>query len=177
MSKVRLGWEHKKGEMNPTKRYHELVQIYGKPKILVRGKGGLAIWTKEQMVALEKCYERIIIKDEYIPHGSPKKHYDFLYTVVKYHIPKSKLRSIIGLSDSVMYDQLKKELIVRCHFEGANKATILLVLKIARGELTLSEIKRKKLYGKTIMSTVKGTDVYHPRAEELLEQELCKRLS
>ena len=165
--KIRLGWTNRSGKINPAKRYRDLLEAYGEPHFLLRGDGGMAIWTKDQVGS--KCFERIILKDERILHTNPKKHYDFLYTVVKVSIPQDKLMDILGLSQSIMYDQLKKELIVRCHFEKANKATILLVLKILHGELTLEEIKKDGLYKKYIMDPEEDI-------EKKYEKEICKYL-
>lgn len=171
-----LNWKHNKGKINPVERFTDVVKIYGMPKVLNKSKGGIAIWTKDQMKKKKSCYDEIYLKDESIPHGKPKPHADFLYTVVTYPVPPNKLMDVLGISQSIMYDQLKKQIIARCHFLGANASTIVLAMRIADGELTLKQLKKRNIYKKFIMATVPGTDTYNKKNEKMYEKEICRKI-
>lgn len=159
------------GEHNPSDRLYDLVNIYGPPTTIDRNSGGLAIWTKDTLNRLGFCWRRIVLKDEQIPHSNPTPHSDFLYTTVDYTIPDNKIQEIMGLSDSIMYDQLKKQIIVRCHFEGANKATLVLAMRIADNQTTLKQIQENGLYRKFITRTIENRDF-----EKMLDDEICNKL-
>lgn len=158
------------GSYAPSERINDVIKEFGKPSMMDPREGGGAVWFKKDLG--NKPYEIVAIYDEAIPHNKPAKHADFLYTWVKLKVPLSKLTSILSLSKSVAYDPLKELLQVRCHFMGANKATIVLAIRIATGKLSLSEIRKNKLYAKYIFKTVKGHSLYDPKAEEKYEKEI-----
>ncbi len=157
------------GKLNPADRLNDLIKVYGNPSVIDKSKGGIAIWDKKTLKKQNRCWDRIVIRDEQIPHNKPASHIDFLYTTVDYNVPIKKLLEVLGLSDSIMYDQLKQQITVRCHYEKANISTLVLAMRIADGELTLKKVKADDLYKKYIMS----------EDEKQLkdnEKEICKKV-
>ena len=162
----------KYGSSNPGERLKDLVDEFGEPDIIDKTKGGFAIWKKDTLQKRGHCWERVEIHDEQIPHIHPTPHTDFLYTWYKLNVPENKIDAVRTLSESVTYDPLKKIVRARCHFSGANASTLLLVKRIATGEMTFS--KAKKAYGPYIFSTIKGHKLYDPKAYDNMVKELCQ---
>jgi hypothetical protein len=145
------------------------VAEFGSPDLIDTSAGGGAVWFKKTLRARGKKYEQLMILDEAIPHANPSPHADFLYTQVRLAVPPELLRDVLGLSKSVQYDPLKKVLTARCHFSGANKATMYLAVKIALNILTLKEIQDTDFYRDTILRTIPGHPLYDPEAEHRYE--------
>ncbi len=130
----------------PKERYPDLVKEFGEPD---NTEKGTIYWYNKKGL-----YNRVVLKDEAIQHCSPTKHYDFLYSTIPVYLPLSTVCQVLSISKSIYYDQLKRELTVRCHFTGANIATIYLALKVATGQLTVDNIKALHSYKQTIMATM-----------------------
>jgi hypothetical protein len=125
-------------EHNPVDRYQDIVDMFGKPTHIEKKKGGWAIWDEQTLKAngVDWVY-RIKLEDECVLHTFPAKHHDFYYTTYKPLPFKSshltKIRSIIEeLTESVFVDPLEGLITARCHFIGANVATIYLAMMLAR---------------------------------------------
>lgn len=118
-------WDHDE----PKKYYNTLVEIYGKPDIIVNQKGGLCIWYGKR----NDYYHHLELKDEYVPHCVPAQHYDFFYTYVKIYIPPDVFPKVMAISGSIGYDGLKKLLYARCGSIEANLATLATVFNTIRG--------------------------------------------
>lgn len=131
----------------PKKRYLDIVKEFGRPDLLINKSGGLALWKNKDY------FTKIILKDESIEHPKPKPHCDFLYATINVYIPQGALCEILGLSQSIYYDSLKRELTARCHFMGANVATLYLAMKMLVDPDNIETYKTQ--YGPTIMSTMK----------------------
>lgn len=166
----RLEWANS-GEHNPYKRYTDVVKEFGQPDIIDRSSGGVAVWKKSTLTYRGHCWDRVEIHDEQIPHDDPAPHVDFLYTWCKIDVPEDKISSILSISDSVTYDPLKKLVRARCHFHGANVATLLLVKRVVTGEMSIKEARNK--YGDFIFSTVESSPKYDPEAYNSYVAELC----
>jgi hypothetical protein len=167
-----VDWRARYGKISPRERLPEIVAEFGSPDLIDTSAGGGAIWFKKTLRARGKKYEQVLILDEAIVHAKPAPHADFFYTQVKLVIPcdyQKRLRDILGLSKSVQYDPLKQVLTARCHFAGANKATMYLAVKIALGLLTLQEIQDHDLYATHIFKTIPGHKLYEPEAEHNYE--------
>lgn len=137
-----IRWTHKQAKES----YLELQDMLGTPNFYDHAAGGFAIWRQPDSV-----FERIEIRDEALYHEKPSPHYDFLYATVKYPISRNLWSQIQYLTDSIMYDNLKQEITSRCHFMGANLATIYLAIQIAQGHKTLHEVQTSGSYKMTIM--------------------------
>jgi hypothetical protein len=146
----------------PKERYPDLLKEFGSPTYTVNRKCGVAIWKQPQF------FEKIMLKDESIEHKSPKPHCDFLYSTIKVHIEDNQFVNLLMLSESVTYDRLKKELTARCHFMGANVATLLLCMMIAENPGNRTNYYR--MYGDMIM---KSTD---SQQYKIMKKELEQRV-
>jgi hypothetical protein len=73
----------------------------------------------------------------------PYSHCDFLYASIRVHIPDELLPTILSISKSIMYDRLKKELTVRCHFMGAIVATMWLVMTLVNNPDKINVIAKE----------------------------------
>ena len=142
----------------PKERYPDVVNEFGKPDFIINDKGGMAIWKNKDF------FEEIVLKDESIEHKKPAPHCDFLYSTVNVYIPDELIPKVLRLSRSVNYDNLKKELTARCHFMGANVATLYLAMQIVNDYE--SEESPKSKYGKTIASTM-NKETYKELYDEL----------
>ncbi len=143
----------------PKERYPDLVAEFGEPDDYAKG---IIYWYNKKGL-----YNSIILKDEEILHCKPAKHYDFLYSTISVYLPRDVVCEVIKISKSIYYDQLKRELTVRCHFTGANIATIYIALKVATGEFTVSSVKALSSYKKIIMATMDN-----PEYRDTLEDEI-----
>lgn len=141
------------------------IKQWGKPSVLVRKAGGLAIWSKKQLK--DTCFDRIELRDESVPHCVPLPHRDFLYTYINYEVTPELFRDVLSLSGSVSYDPLKKLIRARCGSQEANIATLYLATQIASGKQSIKDIQKHQLYKKTILST------QNPRNVAELYKKLC----
>lgn len=144
----------------PKERYDDLVKEFGEPSILVNEAGGLAIWYHPAF------YTQIVLKDESIEHDKPKPHCDFLYATVNVVVPFELVPLLLQISDSINYDNLKKELTARCHFMGANVATLWLAMRTLQDPANAAEYRSS--YGPTIMATMDPA-VYRQMVQELAQ--------
>lgn len=143
----------------PKERYPDLIKEFGYPTYIVNRPNGVAIWKDKDF------YTKIMLKDESIQHNKPKPHCDFLYSTINVYIPFSILMDVLRLSESIFYDQLKKELTARCHFMGANVATLYLAMMITNDPSNAQ--KYRSMYGDTIMSTMEPEN--YKKLERLLK--------
>ena len=89
------------GELNPTDRYYKLRKKYGRPDLIDKSKGGVAIWKRETLKKRGYPWYRIEIHDEQIPHNDPANHFDFLYTWYPIDIPENKISQVLQISKSI----------------------------------------------------------------------------
>ena len=68
------GWKHE----DPVKYSKHLSKTFGNPDELTNYR---AVWYNKDGV------KRIEVKDEYILHGSPAPHYDFVYSYIDLNVP------------------------------------------------------------------------------------------
>ena len=176
-----IKWTSSGHGLSPKERYKDIVKEFGQPDVINPDKGGGAIWFTKSLQEKLFPYERIQILDEAIPHNKPSPHVDFLYTWFKLPILhktkdefERKLHDILNLSKSVSYDPLTQLIQVRCHFMGANRATLVLAILISTGHLSLRKIESNNLYSKFIMKTVSTHPSYDSNAEDIYEDQIRK---
>lgn len=145
-----------------------LINNYGTPSLVDYSSGGFAVWNKNKLK--NTCFHKIELLDESVPHCVPKPHRDFLYTYVKYEVPKNRVLDVLSLSGSVSYDPLKKLLRARCGSEEANIATLYLATGIGNGKASINKIHNENLYKKTIVSTLSESNVH------MYYKKLCEHL-
>ena len=103
-------------------------------------------------------YSSITIKDELIPHDKPIPHNDYYTFAIPYKIKFETLPHVLSLSKSVWYDRLTQTLYARCHFSGAQIATLYIATGISDGVVTETGDSLQNLYKKTIMMTMPSSD-------------------
>jgi hypothetical protein len=123
--------------IGPKKEYHKIVTRFGNPSFVNFRPNGAAVWKKFK----KDCpFTRLMVVDESVPHDTPGKHCDHTYTTINYYIDPKKLMDVLTISDSLMYDKLKKELTVRCSTLEANMATLVLADKVHKDIITNSKV-------------------------------------
>ena len=137
----------------PRERYADIVRRHGAPAGIVNEPRGLAYWYPDPLSsAVPVRYSRIEMRDQALPHGD---HFDFLTnTLGDIGATPAQECELRKISPSIAYDPLAKELSARCHFEGANAATLYLGLLVLLGELTGDEAAAR--YKPTIERTAKS---------------------
>ena len=81
--------------------------------------------TKEQAVWHNKDgFKRIVVRDEYILHGSPAPHYDFVYCYIDLEVPEELSDELAECSGSILIDHLKNTVGARCGSLTANATTL-----------------------------------------------------
>lgn len=153
------------GTSSPGGRFADVVEEFGKPSVVDPAAGGVAIWDRETLAKTPTGwqYPRVEIRDEQVPHGD---HADFLYTWMKIPVPEHLVGAVRALSDSVTYDPLKQEARARCHFMGANAATLALAKRIATNEM--DPAAAKAAYTSTVQGS-KSSAGYAALVRELQE--------
>ena len=96
-------------------------------------------------------FKRIVVKDEYILHGSPAPHYDFVYCYVDQKVPEKFAQALAESSGSILIDYLKGEVGARCGSLTANATTLNYVLDVVAERVAPS----KKEYEKRILGMKK----------------------
>lgn len=166
-------WNNTEGRFNPMDAYLREKQRLGVPDLEDRQSGGMVVWRRDTLQERGIPLVEIVIRDESISHPSPTPHNDFLYATYEMEIPSDRLIDVLQLSDSITYDKLKEEITVRCHFMGANYATLYLSTLIVDG--TLGVEVAQNLYGPAIMQTIPSHETYNPNAEQSYINHLTQR--
>ena len=90
--------------------------------------------TNEQTVWHHKDgFKRIVCRDEYILHGSPAPHYDFIYSYIDLEVPETMSDELAECSGSIIIDHLKNEVGARCGSLTANAVTLNFCLDVVAG--------------------------------------------
>ena len=90
--------------------------------------------TDEQTVWHNKDgFKRIVVRDEYILHGSPAPHYDFVYSYIDLEVDEDLSDELAKCSGSILIDHLKNEVGARCGSLTANAVTLNFCLDVVYG--------------------------------------------
>jgi len=155
---MKLNWKNKA----PKEFYPKAVKLFGKPNVVAKEKGGLAIWYPKKT----NLYCEHVLRDESIKHCAPAHHIDYFYSFIKFYVPPKKRLDIFKISGSVSYDGLKKQIGARCASLEANIATNYLVMAVASGKFTIQQVDKKGLYGAYIRGEVKP---YNELEKEMIQ--------
>lgn len=100
----------------PAKEYRNLIDEFGKPTYIAPNKGGFALWAKHDLAETKTgfIWEKVMIVDDNTPHLYPAPHNDFVYGWYILHVPDEKLQALLEITDAMIYDPMKKSLMVRC---------------------------------------------------------------
>lgn len=123
---------------------HVLATKYGQPSAVDPSVGGIAIWKKDKL--MNTCLDRIEVRDEAIPHCHPANHTDYIYAYVNYEVAPSKTLEVMGISGTLSYDSLKKQLRARCGSIEACIATLTLATQVGEGSISLNYVQANDLY-------------------------------
>jgi len=124
-------WEHKDAS-DYTK---SLIEDYGRPDVLA---DGMALW--EGGISE---FDKVYVKDESIPHDSPKPHHDFVYSTMIIDVPQELMEAVAKASESIIVDQLKNEVTARCGDIIANAITLGFVQKLVAGEIKPEDAEKE----------------------------------
>lgn len=135
---------------NPVNRYRDVVQMFGDPTVVLDKPRGRAFWDRDTLMLNGVGWiHELLLEDECVEHAFPAKHHDFYYATYKTKLSKKLLtamRSTIeDLTGSVFVDPLEQTITARCHFMGANVATLYLAMLIATNQLVDVEEKELKV--------------------------------
>ena len=113
-------WDHE----YPAKYSQHLEDTFGEPDEK----------TDEQTVWHNKDgFKRIVCRDEYVLHGSPAPHYDFIYCYIDLEVPEDLSDELAKCSGSILIDHLKNEVGARCGSLTANATTLNFVMDVIAG--------------------------------------------
>jgi hypothetical protein len=144
-----LQWENKLA----ISRANQFWASLGEPICMGKCRGGCISWNNVEMLADREgrgyVFDELKIVDEAVEHVVPAIHMDFFYVCMKLECPEERINSLLSLSESVMYDRLKRQVIVRCHFMPANIVSLYLATKIAKGDKSAAHARQE--YGVLIM--------------------------
>lgn len=102
-------------------------------------------------------FKKVVCKDEYIMHGSPAPHYDFVYSYIDLAIPENLSDELAECSGSILIDHLKNEVGARCASLTANAVTLNFCLDVVAGRTqpTREEYERRILRMKKMFANGK----------------------
>jgi len=80
-------------------------------------------------------FKRVVVRDEYILHGSPAPHYDFIYCYIDLEVPENLSDELAKCSGSILIDHLKNEVGARCGSLTANATTLNFVIDVVAGRV------------------------------------------
>ena len=80
-------------------------------------------------------FKRVVVRDEYILHGSPAPHYDFIYCYIDLEVPEDLSDELAKCSGSILIDHLKNEVGARCGSLTANATTLNFVIDVVAGRV------------------------------------------
>ena len=136
---VLSNWEHK----DAAKYAQQLVDEYGEPDVVA---DSMLLWH-----AGISEFTQTYVKDESVPHDSPKPHHDYVYSTMEIDIPEDLMEAVAKASESIIVDQLKNEVTARCGDINANAITLGFVQKLIAGDIkpedAVEEYKKHILEG------------------------------
>jgi len=80
-------------------------------------------------------FKRVVCRDEYILHGSPAPHYDFVYSYIDLEVDEDLSDELAKCSGSILIDHLKNEVGARCGSLTANAVTLNFVMDVVAGRV------------------------------------------
>lgn len=118
-------------------------------------------------------FKMIVVKDEYILHGSPVPHYDFVYSYIDLKVPHELAQPLADSSESIGIDFLKGEVWARCGTLSANAHTLNYVLDVVYGRVKPSiEEYEKRIKG---IKAGSGPDWWENNMNEESTSELIRK--
>jgi hypothetical protein len=155
----------------------EMRKKYGEPSVVYESvsdpESSFARWNR---AALEKSGHpelfQVEVSARRVTHLEPVKHEDHVTTTILLDIPDLAVAAqVLALSDGITYNRRSHQLSSLCAGWKTNLATLLLAVRLAKGETTLEQIKRHDALSKMTRKAAKSDEVanrYERRLNELL---------
>jgi hypothetical protein len=124
-------WKNKE----PVEYVKQLTKFFKTPDELTHKR---AVWYNKD------GFKRIEVLDEFILHGSPVPHYDYVYSYVDIKIPHDLSDDLAKSSESILIDHLKNEVGARCASLSANAVTIQYVIDVVEENVKPSRAEYEK---------------------------------
>ena len=141
-------WRHKE----PAEYALKMMKVFGRPHYSTHEMVG---WKEDGDVA------KMVVKDEFLAHGFPKLHHDFVYSYINLHVPVEFVGQFAEVTESIVIDRLVPYVYARCGSLFANATTLGFVLDVVQGKVKPS----KKEYSRRILGGV-IPDWYEDRMNE-----------
>ena len=127
-----MDWEHKE----PVEYAEKLIATFGQPDELTDHQ---CTWYNID------GFKRVVVIHEYILHGSPMPHYDFVYSYIDLKVPTDLATKLAESSESIFVDFLKGEVGARCGTLSANATTLNYVMDVVYGRVkpSLEEYEKR----------------------------------
>lgn len=104
----------------PRREAERMREIFGSPDFSLDREGGYAVWyrgtlDRAELFGRQSCFESLTVRDQLLRHNCPlESHSDCSYVEVEVYISPRFLPVVYSVSDSLMYDSLRKVLTSRC---------------------------------------------------------------
>lgn len=122
---MQLKWSNKE----PVNYYKDCIKtLGGKPNVIVNKKNGMAKWYNRGNIFIKH-----VLKDE--PNN-------FFKSVALFYITEEDLPNVLKICDTIMYDNLKKQIIIRSNNLNENVAIFFLIIELLNNTKKLNEIKK-----------------------------------
>ena len=132
----------------------KIVKEIGAPDLIDPGKGGIAVWNSGSLkLRGYSSLTRVEIIDEKVPSLVPVPHNSNVYIWTKVNISPYYLDGVLSLSPNLMYDQQKKQLIVRSKCIRSAMAIAALIKLYSLGKISIYQIKSYGLVKKYYISS------------------------
>ena len=155
---AQVEWSAHTDQKRTSDELYKAIRNLGEPSCLDRGRGGGAIWYPKDLKGTP--FYMVSIVDHMFMHSKPVPHADFLTYGIPFIANQEQIHEIEEYSKSIWYNRLEEVLYTRCHFEGANLATLALSILLLKGKIPKkkrdTKEKREELYKHFITSTMTG---------------------
>ena len=139
----------------------KLVTLLGSPDIMDPYYGGVIVWSKRTLKERGmKPMQRVEVMDEYAIGTFPVKHTAYITTWFSIKLTPQQHRNVCNkFNPLIIYDSLKKQVMIRSNNLGTNVALFILLSKYQAGNLGLSKICSHNLVKKYFIYGA-GLDLY-----------------
>jgi len=114
----------------------KLWSLFGTPLYYDELQNGYAVWAGDQLSST--YWSSLVVFDDMLKHND---HYDFISATIDIDIPSTKVSDVINLDESIMYDQLRKKLTVRCNSIMCIMGTVFAAIQIAYDEINNTDAR------------------------------------
>ena len=136
-------------------------------KVLIEKYGEPDEYSENQMTWRDiSQFDETVVKDESVPHDSPKPHRDFVYSTIELEVPEELVQTFAAASESILIDRLKNTVTARCGDIEANAITLGFVQDVVRGEEPSDPEEAKEEYNGRILKGILPSWFKHDQMTE-----------